>query len=179
MTVLISIKNKSSLDFKSSSRNFVSLKRKINNGFTIIELVLVIVLMGILAVTVAPKIFNSGSFEGYTYQAEVIATLRNIQLRAMQQTEDYIDDYGSGCHTVVVTSNKVSVSASCNIDTNNLNVPTVEVDDNHNLSFSPEMSFTFDAMGRPVSCATPCQIQLNAIDDLNVTIESEGFIHGQ
>ena len=80
-------------------------------------MVLVIVLMGILAVSVAPKMFNSGGFEEYAYQAELVATLRNIQLRTMQQTENYVNNYGDGCHTVVVTSNKVTVSSSCNINT--------------------------------------------------------------
>ncbi|WP_426369259.1 type II secretion system protein [Pseudocolwellia sp. HL-MZ7] len=173
--------NKNNIPFTLQSRikTFIGSKNRANKGFTIIELVLVIVLMGILAVTVAPKMFNSEGFEEYAYQAELVSTLRNIQLRAMQQTEDYVTTNGDGCHTVVVASKKVSVSASCNINTDNLDVPTVEIDNAHSLSFSPVMSFTFDSMGRPTSCNNPCQIQLVANDNLSVVIESEGFIHAQ
>jgi MSHA pilin protein MshC len=175
----MSNKNNFLLNSSLNGKTFVSLKNKAYKGFTIIELVLVIVLMGILAVSVAPKMFNSNGFEEYAYQAELVATLRNIQLRAMQQTEDYVNDFGNGCHTVVVTSKKVTVGTSCNINTDNLDVPTVEVDNAHSLSFSPVMSFTFDSMGRPTSCNNPCQIQLVANDNLSVVIESEGFIHAQ
>ncbi|MDO7084313.1 type II secretion system protein [Pseudocolwellia sp. AS88] len=171
--------NNISLHSQLNCKTFVGLKKQTTKGFTIIELVLVIVLMGILAVSVAPKMFNSGGFEEYAYQAELVATLRNIQLRAMQQTENYVNNYGDGCHTVVVTSNKVTVSSSCNINTGNLDVPTVEIDNAHSLSFSPAMSFTFDSMGKPSSCNNPCQIQLVANDNLSVVIESEGFIHAQ
>ncbi len=171
--------NNISLHSQLNCTTFVGLKKQTTKGFTIIELVLVIVLMGILAVSVAPKMFNSNGFEEYAYQAELVATLRNIQLRAMQQTENYVNDYGDGCHTVVVTSNKVTVSDSCNINTGNLDVPTVEIDNAHSLSFSPAMSFTFDSMGKPSSCNNPCQIQLVANDNLSVVIESEGFIHAQ
>lgn len=148
-------------------------------GFTIIELVLVIVVMGILAVTVAPKMFDSDGFEEYTYQAQLIATLQSVQLRAMQQTEGYTDsvDYGNGCHTVVVSAKNVALSADCKLNAEQLNVPGVEIDNSHDVSFSPAFTFTFDAMGRPVSCTTACEILINGDANLTVKIESEGFIH--
>lgn len=159
---------------------------KLHKGFTIIELVLVIVLMGILAVSVAPKMFNSDGFEEYAYQAEVIATLRSIQLRAMQQTSAYTDvnAYGNACHTVVVTAKKLTVGSGCNAISENsagqsLNKLSVDVDVDQSVSFSPVMSFIFDAMGRPINCNTPCVISINGNDTLSVMIEAEGFIHAQ
>jgi MSHA pilin protein MshC len=151
-----------------------------NKGFTIIELVLVIVLLGILSVTVAPKIFNSSGFEDHAYQAEVIATLRSIQLRAMQQTSFGVNE----CHTVIVTSKQLTVDDGCVANSSNstgsaLNKLSVNIDSNHDITFSPETTFSFDPMGRPVSCASPCEINLVGSSNLKVSIESEGFIHAE
>ena len=59
-------------------------------GFTLIELIVVIILISIMAVTVLPKFFTSNGFEEFTYRDELITKLRAIQLRSMQQTTDSI-----------------------------------------------------------------------------------------
>jgi MSHA pilin protein MshC len=59
-----------------------------SSGFTLIELLVTIIILGILSVTIVPRMFTSNGFEAYAYRTEVISTLRNIQLRAMQQTAD-------------------------------------------------------------------------------------------
>jgi len=172
------MRNKIHSTFKTNS--VIGLTYKASKGFTIIELVLVIVLMGILSVTVAPKFFGSNGFEEYAYQAEVIATLRSIQLRAMQQTS-----IGSNeCHTVIITSKLLTVDDNCAANSENslgetLNNLAVEVDSNHSVTFIPDISFSFDSMGRPVSCSSPCEINFTGNDNLKVTIESEGFIHAE
>jgi MSHA pilin protein MshC len=170
--------NKINSRFKTNS--VIGLTCKASKGFTIIELVLVIVLLGILSVTVVPKLFGSNGFEEYAYQAEVIATLRSIQLRAMQQTNIGSDE----CHTVIITSTLLTVDDNCAANSENsvgdaLNKLFVEIDSDHSVSFSPDMSFSFDAMGRPLSCADDCIIILAGNDNLRVTIESEGFIHAE
>lgn len=40
-------------------------------GFTTIELVLVIIIIGILAVTIIPKMQSTGGYEEITYQDEI------------------------------------------------------------------------------------------------------------
>lgn len=170
--------NQISSFFKKNST--IGLLAQANKGFTIIELVLVIVLLGILSVTVAPKIFNSSGFEDHAYQAEVIATLRSIQLRAMQQTS-----FGANqCHTVIVTSKQITVDDGCianssNSTGNTLNKLSVNIDSNHDITFSPEMIFSFDSMGRPLSCSSDCEITLVGSSNLKISIESEGFIHAE
>lgn len=89
----------------------IYLPKKVNRGFTIIELVLVIVLMGILSVTVAPKLFSSNGFDEYAYQAEIISVLRSAQLRAMQQTQSN----NKNCHTVTISDRQVGLHDDCNL----------------------------------------------------------------
>lgn len=54
-------------------------------GFTLIELIVVILLLGILAVSIGSR-FDSSGYSEYTYQARLISALRNLQQRAMQDT---------------------------------------------------------------------------------------------
>lgn len=154
-----------------------------NKGFTIIELVLVIILMGILAITVAPKMFNSTGFQEYAYQAEIVNTLRNVQLKAMQQTDD------TTCHTVTIIAKLlVTSSLSCTAtetqkkqEKDDRFVPSVKIADSDNITFdmgsNTKIEFSFDSLGRPVDCVSPCEITLRGSEALIVRIESEGFIH--
>ena len=66
-------------------------------GFTTIELVVTLIILGILSATIIPKFFTSNGFEEYAYRTEIISTLRAVQLRAMQQAQN------SQCHTIKIT----------------------------------------------------------------------------
>lgn len=139
-----------------------------------IELVVVIIILAIMAVTVLPKFFTSTGFQEFTYQSEAIAKLRAIQIRAMQQTNSVL------CHKVVVTSSALGLPENCNdtaADGWESESTSVVVQGNHSVSFSFSSGsvFTFDGMGRP-SCS-PCVLTVNGDSSLTVVIESEGYIH--
>ena len=76
---------------------------KVAHGFTLIELIIVIIILGILSVTVMPKFFTSKGFSEYAYRTDVIAKLRLIQTKAMQQTDSDV----RFCHRVLVTAKKL------------------------------------------------------------------------
>ncbi|MBL4899230.1 MAG: type II secretion system protein [Colwellia sp.] len=150
-------------------------------GFAIIELIVVILIISILAVTIAPKFFDSNGYEKFTYQAEIITKLRSIQLRAMQQTNS------SECHTVLVTEVTLGIPENCDLTltdgwqgenkvTGESGTTNIKIEDNHEVTFAPTgFSFTFDSMGRP-SC-TSCLITVIGGSTLTIKIESEGYIH--
>ena len=54
-------------------------------GFTLIELIMVIVMLGVLAVFAAPRIFNSGDFYARGFHDETLALLRYAQKTAIAQ----------------------------------------------------------------------------------------------
>ena len=143
-------------------------------GFTMIELIVVILIIAIMSTTVIPKFFTSTGFQEYTYQAEVITKLRSIQLRAMQQTNS------SECHTVLITESALGIPQNCNLTSGSWQNETtsVIVESGHDVTFdvsSGNYSLTFDSMGRP-SCS-PCLITVLGDSTLPIKIESEGYIH--
>jgi MSHA pilin protein MshC len=153
------------------------LNMKQNTGFTLIELVIVIVILAILSVTVAPKFFSSNGFSEYAYRTDVIAKLRLIQTRAMQQAND-------NCHQVMITSKKLG-KTKCTIpakffEETERRATLVEIETIDNVVFSASESvFQFSRLGRPLINKEPKKIDITITGEqaLIVRIESEGYIH--
>lgn len=152
-------------------------------GFTLIELTLIIIMLGILAVTVVPKMLTSSGFEEYTYQDEIVTKLSAIQLRIMQQRPN------DACQSIKLTSSSLGLLATTS-DSNTCeanfagDTTTVTINNSHNVSFSNTeslTSFTFSPLGRPLGCitTTPCEITFTITGEsiLKVLVNSEGYIY--
>ena len=89
--------------------------QRINSGFTLIELIIVIVLASILAATTIPKLFSNGGTEQITVQDQLIAILRRMQTQAMQQTNIRFEATDNAairapfCHELVVTTTQLGM----------------------------------------------------------------------
>ena len=158
------------------------------NGFTLIELIVTLMILGIMAATVLPRFFDSNGFEEYAYRTELISTLRAAQTKAMQQTGS-----AERCRYVRVTSKALrqlptssnAANSFCDISANNSTIDdntNVIVKDHHVvLSISPTSNipnaFAFDQMGRPEECAANCEIIITGEETLKIIIEPEGYIH--
>ena len=175
-----------------------------NSGFTLIELIVVIILISIMAVTVLPKFSTSNGFEEYTYRDELITKLRAIQLRSMQQTND------TTCHQVHIQTtphiiglqgtdaNAVDRCRTSNVDDPKIlcytadskticyagETTTVEIESKHSVFFTLSeglTSFNFSSWGRPIGCITkaPCEITITISGENSpkIFINSEGYIH--
>jgi len=163
-----------------------------HKGFTLIELVVVIIIIGILSVTVLPKFFSSKGFEEYTYRTEIISTLRAVQLRAMQQSESFCVGMNSTHLGVVWDNTNQRITASSPDCTtpfifnsvyaeSESDTLEVKVESNHSVTFTMArgtLPLTFDNWGRPNSCPNNgCLIEITGSDTLSVVIESQGYIH--
>lgn len=148
-------------------------------GFTTIELVVVIIIIGILAATIIPKMQSSGGYEEIIYQDETVTKLRSIQLRAMQNTS------GSQCNSVLVTTDKLGIpddNCTTFVDNNLISTTIVKIID-HDVEFEyagGTTLFSFDHLGRPVDCESPCEISIVGKEQtLIVAINDQGYIHAK
>lgn len=170
------------------------------NGFTLIELVVVILLLGILAVSIGSR-FDSGGYSEYTYQARLISALRNMQQRAMQDTrrgycfQINFDLAGPAFGPPVLrytadTQAERDTTCNSNIDFTSVEylrtTPTEMAKDGVSMQTltTGNNAFTslgFDNLGRPLtdtnSCQSGCEVRLNGEQQVSVCIEAEGYIH--
>ena len=170
--------------------------KKTQTGFTIIELVTVIILLGILAVYVLPKFNGSSSFEAYTYRTQLISALRLTQQRAMQYTATtHINDNGSTvnmCHHLVfdVSGARYGVPnrTDCSIETfpNGWQPDSTGliVDSNHQVTFEIQgqnnpSAIGFNHLGVPTkNCLGGCVINVIGADEtVQIKIAAQGFIY--
>jgi MSHA pilin protein MshC len=163
--------------YKDSSLFAVSISHQ--RGFTLVELVTVMILIGILAVSALPRFIGSSSYSAYTLRNEFISELRLVQLTAMQNTDQcyqievnasgytlgyFSDRTGNTCSNPVRTEQPQSFSGGAHIALAS--------------TASQVFSITFDSLGRIISplCSGHC---FNAVADetLAIAVESEGYIY--
>jgi prepilin-type N-terminal cleavage/methylation domain-containing protein len=102
-----------------------------SRGFTLVELIMVVVLISILAVSVVPKFLDTSAFSLAGGAAMAAADIRYTQELAM------------GTHsskTIVFTTTNTYYT----VDSRNVNLPS-------NVSISTGATFTFNSLGEPTT----------------------------
>ena len=123
-----------------------------NRGFTLIELILVIILIGVLAVTAAPRFFTASGYDQVAARDQLIQLLRQAQLQTMNNSAE--------CQVVHFGNNQSWIptnTAQCSVLT------------------SDEQLLSFDVWGRPATSVTSAT--LAGETTMKVCIEAEGYIH--
>ncbi|MCG6199694.1 type II secretion system protein [Psychromonas antarctica] len=157
-------------------------------GFTFIELVIVIIVLGILSVTVIPKLTSKSGFEDYTVRDQLIARLRLVQLQGMNAdpTDGLADNR---CYWLVVKDSCFYHEQTAR-NANSCVTPVSNYcsDESYNrynsVTFPKGMltpaEYRFNIKNGTLSSDSAVSpIRLYGDNGLCVEIESEGYIHGE
>jgi len=165
-------------------------------GFTLVELIIVLIILGVLSVTVIPKFFGPDLFDSYTARDQAMSALRTMQLRAMQMTNT------AKCHQFIISTSQISPPSpedtsyyNCaDADINTANAAdnpeylTVVLDSNRtDVTFDTKNAgngiFTrikFNNLGQPELNSGTCAISgcKIAVGEVAICISGQGAIYG-
>lgn len=149
-------------------------------GFTLVELVMVMVLLGILSIYAVPRILNTGGFYARGFHDQAMAYLRYAQKTAIAQRRTVCVTLGGG-----TVSLQIAAAAGSNTCSVALPGPSGEAGLNarSGVTFGgAPSSFNFDALGQPVNPATGAAVATQIVQVANVsksiTVEAAtGFVH--
>ena len=152
-----------------------------SKGFTLVELITVMLLLAILSTYAASRYFGARSFDRHMIKSELISSLRLNQLRAMHRS-GLCNRWGVAQNQVGQVKDK---GLKCGSDINESDSSFVDMSayDATVLLTSADGSpfIDFDSLGRPKQCATSsgqCRltIQPQSGMSLSICVNTQGGI---
>ncbi|MCU7975081.1 type II secretion system GspH family protein [Shewanella sp. SW36] len=150
-------------------------------GFTLVELVTTIILISILAVVVLPRLFTQSSYSAYSLRNEFISELRQVQQKALNNTDRCfrVTVSATGYQVSQFSARNEAVCSGTALSPNPLytqafqgGAQLVLVSPN-----SSDFSLDFDIDGSTsLACNGPC-INVIANDTVMINVSSEGYIY--
>lgn len=152
-------------------------------GFTLVELVVVILLVSILAVVAVPKL-NTRTFDTVGFYQEVLSAVRYAQKEAVAKRRVVCVTLGGNSVTVRFAKNTASFICDTDLTSPRGVSPfTVTASSGVTLSSSPSIgTFYFDPLGRPLDAAGVSSLQrtitITGDGTQSFIVETEtGYVH--
>jgi MSHA pilin protein MshC len=150
-------------------------------GFTLIELIMVIIMMGILAAFAAPRMFNISDFNARGLHDQSLALLRYAQKTAIAQRRTVCVTFASNTLSLSIASAAGTYdcsSAGTLVGPNGSH--SVPINSGASYSGTPT-SFNFDGLGQPITSAGVAQatqtIQVTGLTSSIVIENGTGYVH--
>ena len=143
-------------------------------GFTLIELIMVIVLVGVMSVFVAPK-FNASDFYARGFHDETLALLRYAQKTAVAQRRTVCVAYtASGASLSIASAASVTTCNTNLVGPRGENQATVTAKSGVTYNPTPTTGFYFNGLGQPSAAQT---VQVSGASG-TITVEAvTGYVH--
>ncbi|KJY92122.1 MSHA biogenesis protein MshC [Vibrio neptunius] len=149
-------------------------------GFTLIELIMVIVLLAVVSVYAASRYVGKSSFDAQLMEEAVLSSLRLTQLRAMNRSSLCGRWIINGNQAIDMAASIVSGACTTTFPTNTSDSSFVDAnEDGVALTISSGNFIDFDSLGRPSQCsAASCTITIQGQSGTRrfICVNSEGGI---
>ncbi|NDP40910.1 MAG: type II secretion system protein [Rhodoferax sp.] len=173
---------------RSAARPWTACTGARQRGFTLIELIMVMVMLGLLAVFAAPRLFSASDVYARGFHDETLAYLRYAQKAAIAQRRMVCAtfDTTSTPNTLALTmENPPNAPAAvvCNV---NLTGPKGEsparIAARSGVAYSSATSLIFNGLGQPVSSAraaltTSTTIKIATVSNTIMVEAATGYVH--
>ena len=150
-------------------------------GFTLIELVMVIVLAGVLAVYAVPRIFSSNDFYAKGFHDETLSILRYAQKSAIAQRRTVCVSFSSNSASLTIAAAAATPTCSGSLVGPRGESPAT-ASARPGVAFATlPTNFNFDGLGQPVTITGAAQatqvIQITGVANA-ITVETgTGYVH--
>ena len=164
-------------------------ERSKQQGFTLVELIVVILLIAIVSVFAASRYLGISSFSAFTAQDQVISVIRQVQVNRIQtnipQLYDYCLDATNPELQQICLRSRITISADCVGSSSGCNASDVtsrsDVVIADQVTFNSSVSpILFDLLGNPIGAASNgVSISITAgQSSTNVCINPQGYVYG-
>lgn len=157
-------------------------------GFTLVELVTIMVIVGIISAIALPRMFDRGTFNSRGYYDQVISSLRYAQKTAISQRRLVCVTFQTTSRMVLSTTANFT-DIACNTPLQNpagtypagQTTYTIDAPGGVTLGVPVGFSFNFDALGRPsFAGAAPLTISVSGYAAASVCVAPQtGYVYGQ
>lgn len=151
-----------------------------SKGFTLVELIIVIIILGIVSTFAASRFAGTSSYSTFTAQEQTISVIRQIQVNRMQSNVSAVND----SFRLAINSDCLGSITACSLNLSN-SAQKSQADTRSDyvreadISFSPANTvIDFDLLGNP-SVSAGVNITINSTTSSHsaqVCINSQGYV---
>lgn len=180
-----------------ATRQYATLQHQLR-GFTLVELVIVVLVLGILAVAVAPRFASTDTYAEFALQQRLQTALRTLQIQSMYDTRsgfcyqlNFVSGSSAGFGPSTNNYRAANAALSC-ATTIDYSLPRYLRSDQGELAAKgialsvldsglPAALISFDNLGRAFtdvgSCVNGCEIVFTGEATARLCVSAEGFVH--